>query len=206
MWDCIKKPFIYKAYMYLTKGVLICYNTFMKIKTIKNLIILGTIVFSFGIAGNSSAYSCSGYECDYNSSYGYRSVGSGYDAENYDDSNSNINERTIVNNYYYGTPSSVNKNSTSNSSDSVKNTGNDSSSDNLNTDSEDLGILNDSDVKSNLLGASAASGLTALSLRGSGGFMPSSIWQWILAGILLLVIIILIRVLINNSNKKSSHH
>ena len=38
--------------------------------------------------------------------------------------------------------------------------------------------------------------LTALSFRGSGGFMPSSIWQWLLVIILILVIIILSRTLV----------
>ena len=38
--------------------------------------------------------------------------------------------------------------------------------------------------------------LTALTFRGSGGFMPSSIWQWLLVIILILVIIILSRTLV----------
>src|ERR1035437_5291120 len=55
-----------------------------------------------------------------------------------------------------------------------------------------------------LLGASAyngygqvnGNGLTALSLAGSGGFMPSSIWQWIFVIILILVIVIISRMFI----------
>lgn len=42
---------------------------------------------------------------------------------------------------------------------------------------------------------SVGTGITALSLKGSGGFMPSSIWQWIFVIILILVIIIVARTL-----------
>ncbi len=44
-------------------------------------------------------------------------------------------------------------------------------------------------------------GLTALSVAGSGGFMPSSIWQWFLVVLLILAIIILARIL-----SRSDHH
>ena len=37
--------------------------------------------------------------------------------------------------------------------------------------------------------------LTALSFRGSGGFMPSSIWQWMIVIALILVIIVLARMI-----------
>jgi hypothetical protein len=43
--------------------------------------------------------------------------------------------------------------------------------------------------------------LTALSLKGSGGFMPSSIWQWFLVILLILAIIILARIL-----SRPAHH
>ena len=44
--------------------------------------------------------------------------------------------------------------------------------------------------------------LAALSLQGSGGFMPSSVWQWILVVFLILIIIILAR---KFSKKHTSH-
>lgn len=44
-------------------------------------------------------------------------------------------------------------------------------------------------------------GLTALSLAGSGSFMPSSIWQWLIVVFLILMIIILARML----GKSHSH-
>lgn len=64
-----------------------------------------------------------------------------------------------------------------------------------------------SNTGNNALGASAynsgftngyqsvGTGITALSLKGSGGFMPSSVWQWIFVIILILVIIIIARTL-----------
>lgn len=47
-----------------------------------------------------------------------------------------------------------------------------------------------------------ASDLTALSLQGSGGFMPSSVWQWLIVILLILVIIIIARRL----GAKHDHH
>jgi hypothetical protein len=43
--------------------------------------------------------------------------------------------------------------------------------------------------------------LAALSFRGSGGFMPSSVWQWFLVILFILAIIILIRIL-----SRPAHH
>ena len=44
-------------------------------------------------------------------------------------------------------------------------------------------------------------GLTALSIQGSGGFMPSSIWQWFLVILLILAIIVIARMF-----TRSEHH
>ncbi len=44
--------------------------------------------------------------------------------------------------------------------------------------------------------------LTALSLQGSGSFMPSSVWQWLIVIFLILVIIIIARIL----GRKPDHH
>ncbi len=44
--------------------------------------------------------------------------------------------------------------------------------------------------------------LSALSLNGSGGFMPSSVWQWILIVFLILIIIIIARLF----KKPEPHH
>ncbi len=52
-------------------------------------------------------------------------------------------------------------------------------------------------------------GLTALSLAGSGSFMPSSIWQWFLVILFILAIIIIVRMLTrpdhNEVNTVTSH-
>lgn len=85
----------------------------------------------------------------------------------------------VVNNYYYQTaPATTAKTSTT-------------STDKSTTDTSNTEVNN-----ANGLGASAYNGITALSLRGSGSFMPSSVWQWILVIVLILAIIIISRILI----------
>lgn len=44
--------------------------------------------------------------------------------------------------------------------------------------------------------------LTALSLQGSGSFMPSSVWQWLIVIFLILVVIIIARMI----TRKPEHH
>lgn len=64
----------------------------------------------------------------------------------------------------------------------------------------------------NMLGASAYNGyssgsdLTALSINGSGSFLPSSVYQWIMFFILLLAIVIVIRIIIRKTAANNSHH
>jgi hypothetical protein len=50
-------------------------------------------------------------------------------------------------------------------------------------------------------GEAQENNLTALSVRGSGGFMPSSIWQWFLVILLILAIVIIARAM-----SHSGHH
>jgi hypothetical protein len=47
--------------------------------------------------------------------------------------------------------------------------------------------------------------LTALSLAGSGGFMPSSIWQWMLVVFLILVIVIMARLFVKKPEPHNLH-
>lgn len=54
--------------------------------------------------------------------------------------------------------------------------------------------------------AGSNSNLTALALNGSGGFMPSSVWQWIIVVFLILVIIIIIRIMIRKPDEIHEHH
>ena len=75
----------------------------------------------------------------------------------------------------------------------------------------------------NVLGASAYNGystrqvttqqavansgeLTALSINGSGSFLPSSIFQWIMFLLLVLAIVIVIRIIIKKTAANNSHH
>jgi uncharacterized phage infection (PIP) family protein YhgE len=49
-------------------------------------------------------------------------------------------------------------------------------------------------------------GLTALSFKGSGGFMPSSVWQWILVIFLILIVIILARMISKPASHNNNHN
>ncbi|MFA6515375.1 MAG: hypothetical protein WCT42_03900 [Candidatus Paceibacterota bacterium] len=117
----------------------------------------------------------------------------------------------VVNNYYYPTTYTTPKvaTTTSNTNNTTSTTqrtytNNQVAPSTSNTNTVDY---NNSGY-SNSLGASAynstgysnqtknSSKITALSLRGSGSFMPSSIWQWILVVILILAIIVIARMFV----------
>jgi len=190
-------------------------------KITKNLIIFGAIVFSFVFINTTFAYSCVGYSCG-NDSYnaagnqgysqslnqvnpqnGYYQYGSGSYNPN---TQSNQTGTPVVNNYYMQnapvtsattktatTSAPAQKVATSNTTATKNTTSSDTSSNNTNGTSS-------SNSNGNGLGASAyngANGITALSLNGSGGFMPSSIWQWILVFLLILIIIVLSRMFVH---------
>lgn len=60
----------------------------------------------------------------------------------------------------------------------------------------------------NMLGASAYgynNDLTALSMKGSGSFMPSSVFQWIMLVLLILAIIVIARMIARRSAKNNPH-
>lgn len=102
----------------------------------------------------------------------------------------------VVNNYYYQTaPATIAKTSTT----STTKTSDTSDTSNTSTDSTNR-------VDNNGLGASAYNGITALSLRGSGSFMPSSIWQWIFVIILILIIIIIARMFVKKPTVEQESH
>jgi len=183
-------------------------------KVTKNLIILGAIIFSLILTNNVFAdynpydstnwlrpvtsSTSDNYYYDYNGNYGQ----SGYNqSSTYD---SNTGRPTTINNYYYqaipkntSETNTTNKVATTTSSKTVTdNTYNTNESDNNNLDDS---AYNGQDNGNNI---------TALSLRGSGGFMPSSIWQWFLVVILILVIIVISRMLIRkkqNTTMQESH-
>ncbi|ETB63864.1 TPA: hypothetical protein DIC38_01995 [Candidatus Nomurabacteria bacterium] len=125
----------------------------------------------------------------------------------------------VVNNYYYGsTPSSSNtaKNTTSSTTKTTTTTKN------TNTGNNSNGMVAAVQPRTNNLMASAAdsyttnavypycytgdykgnevgSNLTALSINGGGGFLPSSIWQWILAIMLILAIVVIARMIVKSN-------
>jgi len=141
----------------------------------KNTLIKNLILFSFIVISfffANSAFANSGYSVSYNPSY-YNDV---------------ISSNNIL-------PDSLFKKQT------VSDTSKINSSDNTIVDSESSEDNSSNEDESNLT-ASAYTGITALSLKGSGDFMPSSIWQWILTFILVLVVVILGRVVFNNYKAK----
>lgn len=116
---------------------------------------------------------------------------------------------SVVNNYYYPTtytaPKAATTTSTNTTSTQKTTTDNNTVTPTTNTTN---GTSYDNTSSGNGLGASAYNsygqatdnGITALSLRGSGSFMPSSIWQWIFVIILILAIIIIARMLTRKPN------
>lgn len=225
----------------MTSSILICYNIPMMNKTTKNLIILGTILFSLNFANSAFAsssfytnssnsdnldnnqnyyqdsYRNNNYDYNYNSNHNSNYRDYNYDS-NYNPRRQNTQTETpIINNYYYPTPTTT-KTSTSTSTSSssfIEKTPVATSTVATTTPAPAPAptpvVANTLDqngdgINDNLLGASAANGLTALSLNGSGGFMPSSIWQWILVAFLILIIIVLIRTVTNSRPRVSEHH
>jgi len=200
----------------------------MKYKITKNLIALGILVFSIFSANNIFAYSCSGYSCsDYSSNYGdsynnydYRDNYNDYNSRNYNqdrrvyDRYVSNREPVIINNYYpvvekttrvvtVAEPSVISPTIPVTEGKPISTIPTTSSNSNTNSSSNNTGA-----IEGNLLGASAygSSGLTALSLGGSGSFMPSSIWQWIFVVILILVIIILTRIFVKKPSPEDHDH
>ena len=115
-------------------------------------------------------------------------------------------EPKVVNNYYYqnvpastvaktNTTSTTTNNTTTNTTPNMPaNTGSNGAVINGNTGSNGLGA---SAYNGYNYGSSTGNGITALSLRGSGSFMPSSVWQWMFVIILILVIIIVARMFVH---------
>jgi hypothetical protein len=52
----------------------------------------------------------------------------------------------------------------------------------------------------------SGSDLTALSINGSGSFLPSSVYQWVMFFLLALAIVIVIRIIIRKTAANNSHH
>lgn len=208
----------------------------MNNKVIKNLIILGSVFSFLIITNTSLAYTCLGYSCNPYYGSGYNQPNTGYHVydvpsypqlNNYNypgpntqpssyyyySNNSNNNSQPIpqapVNNYYYSTTYTTPKVATATTTDTTKSTVV-KSTEKTSDVREDRNVVSNSTQANydyNNLGASAyGSQVTALSLRGSGGFMPSSIWQWLFVLILILVIIILGRMFVRRNRVEEEMH
>lgn len=213
----------------------------MKNKTMKNLIVLGAVIFSLVLVGKVSAYynpydssywltpvSDNSIE-DYNgynvytsdnysqNYYPYYASNQGYSPYYVSNQNSSSNTGSsdstkVVNNYYYyqtAPASSTSSKANTSSTTKVVATNYDANKYDSNASSVKTygtGYYNGGYSYGNGLGASAydsylnqqqGSRITALTWKGSGGFMPSSLWQWIVVVILILAIIIISRLIIH---------
>lgn len=217
---------------YLTKGIVICYNTSMNKYISKILIVVGIFTLSLVVSNYASAEYPTIRDCA-NSTWttpvgcdaimdkyyaGYYSNGYDYVAttrsntyynnqpNQYNNSNNyQPNGTPIINNYYYKDQSVTAKSTTSTT---TKSTTSGSSSTKTNTSASNTNKLNGDSSNVNAEEVFNTDGtsndLTALSFRGSGGFLPSSFWQWLLVIFLILFIIILAR-MIARSNKANVH-
>jgi hypothetical protein len=179
-------------------------------KKTNNLILFGIIIFSLIFVTNTVSAHYNGH---YDSSYWLDSTdfidnNYPYNNNSYYDSGYSYNTPTyyqqstsntyyvpttqpdtyVVNNYYYQSPNTptTNTNTTSNTK-ATTTTKNDNTNDV--SDNENFSDLNNNDQND-------GNGITALAINGSGGFMPSSIWQWMLVVILILTIIVISRMLV----------
>lgn len=180
----------------------------MKNKVMKNLIF--TSIFAFALFGVISIASASTYYDSYDNSHYLHpapmptaSYNYGNYSNNDSSSGSSVYNREVVNPYV---STSADKSNTNNTSSS-KNNSNSSTSSKSSTSSSSKSVSSNDKDNDNLDSSSDPfdpDNLTALSLRGSGGFMPSSIWQWLFVIILITFIIILAR-LIGHTYAKNNH-
>lgn len=182
-------------------------------KITKNLIIFfGVIIFSFALVNSvyasSIPYAFSGDSYDNDLEYGNsvdsnnnsNSVYSRYDYlgqayPNAYSNNSSVSQNkatpTVVNNYYYSTTPKTSTNTSTTVKNNTTNTQKSASDTSGN-------IVRSDGATPNYLGASAYDGgnLGASSLGNrSSGFMPNTIWGWILVVMLILAIVILARMI-----------
>lgn len=192
-------------------------------KTLKNLIIFGAFAFLFISTNNASAYYYTNtFNSNQNGRYLLRTTNNpNAPTMNYENAvyttNSNINYNPnsyytnsgrsissydtqtgapiyavtptpIVNNYYT-TPAPVVA----------------SNSNTVTTQKDNSAKASNTDGTLKPLTDTAGNNLTALSLNGSGGFMPSSVWQWLLVIALILIIIIIARILGRKPAANSPH-
>ncbi len=213
----------------MTDWVFLCYNTSMNNFISKILISLGTLSIMFIGVNYASAANCNSswttpIGCNdssyyqYNSGYSYNQPYNNYDYNYYTEPYQqyaytqpvqyshpipNNPGAPIINNYYQTTnnPAAPSTSTKSTSNTVAKST----------TSSSTKSVVKEAEASNNEAftstnsGQSFNNGLTALSFRGSGSFLPSSFWQWLLVIVLILFIVILIR-LINKYNLRNRNH
>jgi hypothetical protein len=150
----------------------------MNTKTIKNLIIIFALVFLLAGANSALAYVPGVWDYQpsiHNNEPAFYKVPMTYDeplaTQVYTTNNQNTTTSTTKK---VVTTTNTTKNTTVNNTDTNDNA------------ARELKPVITTDGSNN-------NGLTALSLAGSGSFMPSSIWQWLIVIFLILVIIIIAR-------------
>jgi len=166
----------------------------MKNNTYKKILIFGAFAILFlGVNSAQASYPVSSNWSPYTTYYEYNGSGgansnSNTNTNGYNPINTQQPTSNVVNNYYYAKPAttSTNTTSTTNSSNTATPTNNTLQRTNLNSSNTgnqfpQTGVVDN------------GSNLTALSLNGSGSFMPSSVWQWLIVIALILVIIIIAR-------------
>lgn len=157
----------------------------MNIKTTKNLIILSALAFMLVGINSAQAYVPGVWEPQpriNTNEPGFYKVPNTYDAPVIPQTTGTV---AVSNNT---------SNSTSNTTKKVTTTNTVIKNNNV-TSNNTSDITTPADVRDLPPVVTSDNGLTALSLAGSGSFMPSSIWQWLIVIFLILVIIIIARML-----------
>jgi hypothetical protein len=155
----------------------------MNMKTIKNLIALGALAAFLGISNNAMALQMFPIE-DYQNVVVVK----------------HVTTKTVVD--PAPTTTSTNTSTASNTSTTKKV----ATTSSANTSGSEITTpAKVRDLPPVVNSAQAGNDLTALSLAGSGSFMPSSLWQWILVVLFILVIVIISRILSRPQNTHEVH-
>ncbi len=188
MYQCFFSPL-----GHLTNHIYLCYNVLMNIKTIKNLILLSALGIVFISANNALAYVPGVWDPQPRINTGesaFTKIPNPYEATPIIQRTTVISNKTVANTStetVKDVSSTTNKTSTNTTVKNKTATNTTANSGSVNSNKL-LPIINTDTNRNNL---------TALSMGGSGGFMPSSVWQWLIVVILILFIIIIARRLRN---------
>lgn len=181
----------------------------MKNKTIKNIIAVGTLALLLGVSQTASAYVPGLWDpqvrqVNPNPTFS-TVVSSAYTTPVVNQNTTTTTTTTNNNNSNTVTTTSAPKQTVAKQTKTV--TRNTVARSNVNNSGyNNNGFVNSNNNQGQIQGSlypnNNGNELTALSINGSGGFMPSSLWQWMLVVLLILVIIIIARML----TRKPEHH